>query len=116
MILGGIGAFAGGGNRHPTYKRRLLGFVALFSGISTILLMAGAGVATRAYHSLLEVMNPSFDEYIVFELGRAAFAMLWLSVLLTLLASVFWIQSWRAEHKYKRLQGAGKQAEPRRGD
>lgn len=106
LVLGGIGACAGDRNRRPAFKRRLLGFVALLSFISTITLLASAGLATRGYRKLLNVMNPSFGDYIHFTLGRAAMAYLWTSPLFVLLATASWIQSWRKERTYRRLQGA----------
>lgn len=106
LVLGSIGACIGSKNRRPASKRRLLGFVALQSLLSTIVLLVGAGLATRGYTKLLDVMNPSFGEYINFTLGRSAMACVWLSMLFALLATAFWTQSWRKERTYRRLQGS----------
>ncbi len=106
-ILGGITCCVGAGNRHPAFERRVLGLVALASLVSTIFLLAGAGLATRAYQALLKDINPVFGNYIIFSLGRSAIGVLWLSALFALIAAVFWIQSWRKEQKYKRLQRVG---------
>ncbi|KAJ8116691.1 hypothetical protein OPT61_g1941 [Boeremia exigua] len=105
LTLGGIATCAGGKNRHPTFERRLLGYAALLSLISTLLLMGGAAITTHAYGSLIDVMNPAFGDYIIFTLGRAAMAMLWASAIFALLAATLWTQSWRREQKYKRFQG-----------
>lgn len=105
LVLGIIGGCFGDKNRRPAFKRRLLGFVALLSLIAMFVLIVGAGLTTRAYSRLLGVMNPSFGNYILFGLGRAAMACLWISVLSSLLATVFWTQSWRKERTYRRLQG-----------
>lgn len=104
IVLGGIGVCAGERTRRPAFKQRMLDFTALLSLSTTVSLLAGAGVATRAYHTLLDVMNPSFGDYINFKLGTAGMAMLWVSMLLSLISSSLWIHSWRKEHKYRRQQ------------
>ena len=104
LAMGGLSAFLGDKNTRPAFKRRLLGLVALLSSVSTIVLLVGAGLTTRAYSKLIGIMNPSFGSYILFTLGRAAMAYLWVSVLSALLATACWVQSWRKERTYRRLQ------------
>ena len=107
LVLGGVGACVGSRNHRPAFRRRILAFVVLLNVITTVLLLIGAGIATQSYINLLNVINPAFGSYIVFSLGHAGMAMLWVSEVLSLLATVFWVFAWRKERTYKRLSHTG---------
>ncbi len=105
IVLAAVHACCGRDRRRP--RRVLAAIGVVFLLVATLLLLAGAGLATKAYAGLVSALGPAFGDVIRFSLGPGAVAVLWLSVIFAASASVFAVLAWRKEVKYQRVEAVG---------
>jgi hypothetical protein len=86
-------------HKNRPFGRRLLYIATLNSMVVVVLLLIGSSLATHAYTALLGALSPSFGDVITFLLGRSAVALLWLSTIFALLATISWVVMLRKGRK-----------------
>src|SRR3569833_71319 len=87
-------------------SRRVLARIAMtFYIVTTIVDLVGAALTTKAYLDLMRALGTAFGDVIRNTHSKRTNAVLWLTVVFGLFASMFSVLAWRKEIKYQRIRG-----------